>query len=178
MPIAAIAKIVAAVVSPVTLPRSRKITPAPKNPIPCTIFDAIRVVLASPVRLAISTETIVKSAAPRETQKPVRIPEGRLRILRSRPMMEPSRAAHARRATIVPRGSIFSCVPRLRQDSTHYSLNCVNFAKWRALACISLRFKTRSRSKPNFSTVKLPRTEPYTIARRSVASLKSFAPAR
>src|SRR4029077_12181909 len=106
MPIAATAKIVAAVVSPTTLPRSRRITPAPRNPIPCTMFDAMRVVLESPVRRAISMETMVNRAAPSETQNPVRIPEGRLRILRSRPMIAPSNAAHARRATIGLRGSM------------------------------------------------------------------------
>src|ERR1041384_6790302 len=41
-----------------------------------------------------------------------------------------------------------------------YNLNCVNFAKWRALACISPRLRCRSRSNPNFSTAKLPNTEP------------------
>src|SRR5580658_2183418 len=100
---------VAAVVSPVTLPRSRRITPAPRNPMPCTIFEAIRVVLLSPVRRAISTEAIVKSAAPNATQNPVRIPAGRLRTLRSTPMIEPSSAAHANRAMIVLRGRTFSC---------------------------------------------------------------------
>jgi len=41
-----------------------------------------------------------------------------------------------------------------------YSLNCVSFAKCRALACISLRFSVRNRSSPNFSTQKLPSTDP------------------
>src|SRR5580692_919392 len=109
-PMAATAKMVAAVVSPVTLPRSRRITPAPRNPMPCTIFEAIRVVLLSPVSRAISTEAMVKSAAPSATQNPVRIPAGRLRTLRSTPIIEPSKAAHARRATIVLRGSMFSRV--------------------------------------------------------------------
>src|SRR5580704_8588823 len=69
----------------------------------------MRVVLVSPVRSAISTETIVNRAAPSATQNPVRIPAGRLRILRSTPMMEPSIAAQASRAMIVPSGRAFSC---------------------------------------------------------------------
>src|SRR6266404_7715341 len=80
MPIAASMKIAAAVVKPTTLPRSRRITPAPRKPTPCTMFDAIRVVLASPVSFAISDERIVKSAAAMHTQRLVRMPAGRLDI--------------------------------------------------------------------------------------------------
>src|SRR5208282_6568751 len=69
----------------------------------------MRVVLVSPVRRAISIETTVKSAAPSATQNPVRIPAGRRRRLRSTPMIEPSIAAHASRAMIVPKGRAFSC---------------------------------------------------------------------
>src|SRR5580704_16236716 len=79
------------------------------------MFDAMRVVLESPVRRAISTETIVNSAAPSETQNPVRIPEGRLRILRSRPMIAPSRAAHVSRATTVLRASMFFRISQARE---------------------------------------------------------------
>ena len=88
-------KIVAAVVKPTTLPRSRRMTPAPRKPIPWTMLEAMRVVLASPVALAISVDKIVKSAAPMQTQRLVRIPAGRLRTLRSMPMTDPSSAAQS-----------------------------------------------------------------------------------
>src|SRR5271168_4265949 len=132
MPIAAMAKIVAAVVSPTTFPPSRKITPAPRKPMPCTMLDAMRVVLVSPVRRAISTETTVKSAAPSDMQNPVRIPAGRRRALRSMPMMAPSKAAHARRATIELRGSMFSC----NSDATagFYTLQ-FELRQFREVAC-------------------------------------------
>src|SRR5208282_4051704 len=69
----------------------------------------MRVVLVSPVRRAISIETTVKSAAPSATQNPVRMTAGRRPRLRSTPMIEPSIAAHASRAMIVPKGRAFSC---------------------------------------------------------------------
>jgi len=44
--------------------------------------------------------------------------------------------------------------------SRRYNVNCVILWKCRARALISDRFSARKRSKPNFSTVKLPITEP------------------
>ncbi len=74
---AASAKMVAAVVSPTNPPASRKIAPAPKNPMPCTILEAMRVPEVSPVRRASSNDRIVKSAEPMHTNALVRIPAGR-----------------------------------------------------------------------------------------------------
>ena len=48
-----------------------------------------------------------------------------------------------------------------------YNVNEVSFEKCRARALISLSFKVVRRSTPKRSHVKLPITEPYTIARRS-----------
>src|SRR5215468_4431842 len=107
MPMAASAKIAAAVVTPMTLPRSRRMTPAPRKPMPWTMLEAMRVVLESPVSRANSAEMMVKRAAPRQTQTPVRIPAGRLRMLRSTPMTAPRKAAQRRRYATVGRGSIF-----------------------------------------------------------------------
>ena len=42
MPSAATSQIVAAVVRPITLPRSRRMTPAPRKPTPLTMFAAMR----------------------------------------------------------------------------------------------------------------------------------------
>ena len=59
-----------------------------------------------------------------------------------------------------------------------HSLNDVNFEKRRARFVISPRFKRASRSTPNCSTAKLPRTDPYTIAQRKVLSVIRPALAR
>jgi hypothetical protein len=61
------------------------------------MLEAIRVVLVSPVLRAISTDMIVKRAAPIVTHTLVRIPAGRRRTLRSMPITEPSNAAHNKR---------------------------------------------------------------------------------
>src|SRR3984893_14054805 len=106
MPIAASTQIVAAVVMPTVLPLSRKIAPAPRNPIPCTILEAIRVLPVSPRRCAITPDRSVNNAAPRDTNRLVRIPAGRLHKSRSTPMAAPSSAATVKRNTIWSRGSI------------------------------------------------------------------------
>jgi hypothetical protein len=64
---------------------------------------------------------------------------------------------------------VIDAASRVRNAS--YSVNWVILEKWRARAWISARFSVRRRSRPNFSTVKLPITDPYTIARRNSASL-------
>src|ERR1700688_124008 len=79
---------------------------------------------------------------------------------------------------VVERNHSFRRCRETLQKFTFYSENCVSFAKCRALACISLRFSERNLSNPNFSTAKLPNTEPYTIARRRAVSFFCPAPAR
>ena len=161
MPIAASTKTVAAVVIPTTPPASRRIAPAPRKPMPWTMFDAIRVLPVSPNRRAISPDRMVNKAVARQTKRLVRTPAGRRRRSRSMPMSAPNAAATVSRKIMSPRETIASRThSRLNGILAIYNLNCVNFAKWRALACISLRFKWRSRSRPNFSTVKLPSTDP------------------
>src|SRR4030095_9152590 len=66
----------------------------------------MRVVLVSPVALANSAERMVKRAAPRHTQTLVRMPAGRLRMLRSTPMAAPRTAAQSSRDMTVVRGSM------------------------------------------------------------------------
>ncbi len=61
------------------------------------MLEAIRVVEVSPLAFAISTETMVKSAAATVTHTLVRMPAGRRRTVRSAPMTEPSNAAQPSR---------------------------------------------------------------------------------
>jgi hypothetical protein len=82
-PIAAEHQSVAAVLSPRTLKPSRKISPAPRKPIPETTWAATRVGLASP---GVSAAKMTKVAAPRDTRVLVRRPARRLRHCRSKPM--------------------------------------------------------------------------------------------
>ena len=70
-------KMVAAVVKPTSPPASRKIAPAPRNPIPCTRLEAMRVGDESPYIFANWNERMVNSAEPRQTNALVRIPAGR-----------------------------------------------------------------------------------------------------
>src|SRR5258707_1020192 len=100
IPMAASTKIVAAVVIPRTPPDPRKMAPAPRKPMPCTILDAILVPLESPNRCASSLERIVNSAVARHTKRLVRTPAGRRRTTRSKPMMAPSAAATVSRKII------------------------------------------------------------------------------
>src|SRR3954454_8125749 len=100
MPIAATSHSVAAVVSPRTDRPSRMIAPAPRKPIPVTIWAAMRVgsartTLPPWVRNSWKpyAETRVKSADPRETRRCVRMPASRSRSSRSKPTAPPS--AHA-----------------------------------------------------------------------------------
>src|SRR5437763_1573704 len=100
MPIAATTQSVAAVVRPRTDSPCRMIAPAPRKPIPVTIWAAIRVGSA---RTMLPPETrksrnpyapaIVKSAAPTETSMCVRNPASRSRSSRSIPTAPPSAAA-------------------------------------------------------------------------------------
>src|SRR5436190_1380861 len=104
MPIAATTQSVAAVVRPRTARPWRMIAPAPRKPIPVTIWAAIRVgsartTLAPEVRNSRKpyAETIVNRADPTETSRCVRRPASRSRSSRSRPSTAPSAAASATR---------------------------------------------------------------------------------
>src|SRR5919205_2076945 len=104
MPIAATTHSVAAVVSPRTDSPWRMIAPAPRKPIPVTIWAAIRLgsartTLCPEARKAWNpyAETIVKSAEPSDTSRCVRRPASRSRISRSSPIAAPSAAASASR---------------------------------------------------------------------------------
>src|SRR6266436_10400859 len=103
---AASTKIVAAVVIPIAPPDPRMIAPAPRNPMPCTMLEAILVALESPNRCAISADRIVKRAVARHTKRLVRIPAGRRRTSRSIPITAPSPAATVSRNKISGRESI------------------------------------------------------------------------
>src|SRR5712664_2120921 len=99
---------VAAVVIPTNPPASRRIAPAPRKPMPWTMFEAIRVLPESPKRCAISPERIVNKAVARQTNRLVRIPAGRRRKSRSMPMTAPNAAATVSRNKISRRESIAS----------------------------------------------------------------------
>src|SRR5437588_2070374 len=89
---------VAAVVSPVTPPLECRIDPAPIKPIPGMICAAIRAL--SPGG-AISAESMVNIAAPKQINMLVRRPAGRCFSSRSRPMMPPSAAASNKRRIVL-----------------------------------------------------------------------------
>src|ERR1700722_5876677 len=84
---------VAAVLSPRTLRPSRKISPAPRKPIPDTTWAATRVGLVSP---GTSASKITKLAEPNATKVLVRKPARRLRHCRSKPIRALSPPATAR----------------------------------------------------------------------------------
>jgi hypothetical protein len=75
-----------AVVMPTILPRSRKITPAPRKPIPLTIVAAIRGSLAS----AIFQDRIVNTVEPTQIKINVRRPAGLSLKSRSKPISPPA----------------------------------------------------------------------------------------
>src|SRR5467141_1159772 len=106
MPIAASTKTVAAVVNPTMPPLSRRVAPAPRKPMPCTMFEAMRVLPASPKACATSPERIVNNAVARHTKRLVRMPAGLRRRSRSMPMTAPSTAATVSRRNICGRESI------------------------------------------------------------------------
>jgi hypothetical protein len=95
MPGAAASQMVEAVVRPMTLPPSRRIAPAPRNPMPVTMLAAMRVGLSS---LPSRTDRIVKSAAPRQMKMMVRNPAALSRYSRSAPMSPPATTASASRS--------------------------------------------------------------------------------
>ncbi len=95
IPMDAETQMIAAVVAPLTRRRPCRMTPAPRKPIPVTICAATRP--ESPVVLVKANESIVKTAAPRQTRAIVRMPAGFSRRCRSPPMSMPhAMAAKAR----------------------------------------------------------------------------------
>src|SRR5258708_23135415 len=90
-PSAALTHTVAAVVSPCTPSRLWRIVPAPRKPIPLTIWAAIRVPSAAPG--ASITDIIVKIAAPSAMRMLVRKPALLRRSSRSAPNSPPTAAA-------------------------------------------------------------------------------------
>ncbi|MNE18129.1 hypothetical protein D3C80_1111440 [compost metagenome] len=81
----AVAHIVVAVVIPLTLLSSLKITPAPKKPIPVIILAASRSGFPTPI----FNEIIVKRQEPKLTSIKVRNPADLLRYSRSTPINSP-----------------------------------------------------------------------------------------
>src|SRR3954469_15373594 len=101
MPIAATSHSVAAVVSPRTERPCRMIAPAPRKPIPVTIWAAMRVGSTRTPKFAKPyAETSVNNADPTETTRCVRSPACRSRSSRSKPIAPPrSAATRSRRST-------------------------------------------------------------------------------
>src|SRR5258708_25441872 len=133
MPIAASTKIVAAVVKPTSPPASRKIAPAPRNPIPCTRLEAMRVEDVSPNILASSKERIVNSAEPMHTKALVRIPAGRRCKSRSTPIAAPSSAATLKRRNI----SLWESIGTARVSSQRHNFTDLQFElrQFREMPC-------------------------------------------
>src|SRR6266702_7381697 len=98
MPMDATTNTLAALVSPLTRLRLWRIRPAPRKPIPCTMFEATRPLsgLASPASTADSS---VKNAAPIQMSRLVRTPAALRLTSRSSPMSPPSRQATSSRPT-------------------------------------------------------------------------------
>src|SRR5580765_1193933 len=104
MPIAATSQSVAAVVKPRTERPCRMIAPAPRKPMPVTIWAAMRVgSYVTPLRdeklksVQAYAETIVNSAAPTPTRRCVRNPASRSLISRSAPIAPARMPATTRR---------------------------------------------------------------------------------
>src|SRR6516165_11234903 len=96
---------VAAVLRPRTFRPSRKITPAPKKPIPDTTCAATRVGLDASGTSASNT---TKLAAPSATNVLVRRPAKRLRHWRSNPITDPKNTSAARLIAACSTGTVIS----------------------------------------------------------------------
>src|SRR5260370_9825464 len=172
MPIAASTNTVAAVVIPTTPPASRRIAPAPRKPMPWTMFEAIRVLPASPKACAISPERMVNSAVARHTKRLVRTPAGLRRRSRSMPITAPSTAATVSRRNISCRESIPSgthCPPERNSSYLQFELR-----QFRKVACPSVYLAALQVAQPvkaEFFHGKAPqhRTVNHGAAQRSVA---------
>src|SRR5581483_818298 len=136
MPIAATTQSVAAVVSPRTDRPSRMMAPAPRKPMPVTIWAAMRVGSARTTAAPLvrnswkpNAEMIVKSAEPSETSRCVRTPASRSRISRSKPTAAPRNAASRRRPAIVPSPSDGMLLARSRNRLFLESLQLLDPAR-------------------------------------------------
>jgi len=85
---------VAAVFSPVMFSPLRRITPAPRNPIPETTYPAMRKLSSA---RSVSAESMTNIAAPAATNAFVRSPAMRCRYWRSAPIKAPSTSASPNR---------------------------------------------------------------------------------
>jgi hypothetical protein len=94
-PMAATTQIVAAVVRPVTCSPSRMMAPAPRKPMPETIWAAMRV-MSAPEAAASSREMIANRQDPRQIRMLVRRPAALSLSSRSRPMEAPRARATER----------------------------------------------------------------------------------
>src|SRR5579875_2271480 len=97
IPIAATAQIVAAVVIPFMRFSPRKITPAPKNPMPVTMLEAI---LSGLLPKPMYRDIIVKKQEPTEIIIIVRKPADLLRYSLSAPTSPPQSTANKKRMII------------------------------------------------------------------------------
>src|SRR5436305_8097909 len=124
MPIAATTQRVAAFVRLRTESPSRMIAPAPRKPMPVTIWAAMRDGSARTTLPPLTrnswnpyADTIVNSADPSETRRCVRIPASRSRISRSNPIAAPRPHANvSRRSASQPSSAgmlLTRCVDRL-----------------------------------------------------------------
>src|SRR6516165_10564199 len=107
---------VAAVLRPRTFKPSRKITPAPRKPMPETTCAATRVGLDSSGTSASNT---TKLAAPSATNVLVRSPAKRWRHWRSNPITDPKNTAAARLIAACSTGTVISDSPPHGEDDTH-----------------------------------------------------------
>src|SRR5579862_969572 len=97
IPMEATTHTLAALVSPLMrLPRLCRMRPAPRKPMPCTIFEATWPLLGL-VSPASTADRSVKKAAPMQMSMFVRTPADLRLTSRSRPMIPPRRQARARR---------------------------------------------------------------------------------
>ncbi len=186
MPMLAITKMVAALVMPSTAPRSRITTPAPMKPMPGIICAAMRVWSPPTVaghfvgndgeeRGAEADQHVGANAGGLAAQLAFQADQTAQECGQQRAATEckslDREAWHPRalRPAILLEGArseamFFECEPVLACKTSElqlrYSLNEVSFENRRARAWISLRLSVVRRSTPNFSTAKLPSTEP------------------
>src|SRR4051812_46622119 len=92
------------------------IAPAPRKPMPVTIWAAILVgSTCGPNSAKPYAETMVNSAEPTETTRCVRRPACRSRNSRSAPTAAPSTAATPKQSTMCPQPSVGTAAARLRK---------------------------------------------------------------
>ena len=122
----------------------------------------------------------MNNAAPRDTHRLVRIPAGRLRTTAFDSDDRAEQRGHRQPQEIfLKRKHALPRISHALNEILHtYSLNCVNFAKCRALACISAALQVRSRSKPEFLHRKAPqhRTIDHRAPQGGIALVSALPP--